>query len=165
MSGVCADCEHTVDWAGSIGHSFESIIPYRSFNKFFPDNESKKVDSGKELLISQIFTIFENSSAANWDDEGADPVKFEALQELLTFILNYPDYLSLPDVDPTDDGGFILEWNAEKENSRLNIELKGTGEIIYAVTFSKKDYHSGIKPFKNIIPGMLLNYIKMVVSR
>lgn len=160
MSGICVECRQMSVNDVSFGFTDTAM---KVLNFFQGTNatytQSVTAPSRKrENIVSELFEIYERCSDGNWDGEGALAISSDTMFEALNFIRLLPADVRLPDVSPSTEGAIDFEWR--KDRARCNIELSGSGEIVYSVYFSKYNRDFGIKPYVEKIPNNVIDIIE-----
>ena len=108
-------------------------------------------------ILNEIFGVFFECNADNWDGDNAKAITRMAVWKLFILIQNYiPDNLTKPEISPDPDGTIGLEWFGEK-GYRMIVIPKGE-EILYAALLGSREFH-GKTNFNEGLPPEVLNIL------
>jgi hypothetical protein len=119
---------------------------------------SESAAFSKQSAYDELFNIWEECKASNWDGQDAFPVKEETLNNTRLFIDALPLGYSLPSVGVEPDGHLTLEWYRHSQWT-ISISISPEGILYYAALFGNSDARNS-EPFLGNISQSLLNLIK-----
>jgi len=164
----CPNCSNDLFPAGSLGSS----LPSRETNQFINSLMEKLLDIATPIVLNTFFgkdiTVLKmleeiRDEASELIDEGQEiTLERATFQNALTFLLNLPNDITLPDLEIEESGDITLEWYKNKWNI-FSVIVDGSGVYYYAGLFGSKDNRDkGRKPLSEGIDEVVLKYIKRI---
>ncbi len=95
---------------------------------------------------------------ANWDDNGAQPVRRETLEKATQLLVAYASYLdehfvcslAAPQIDAVPDGSIDLFWKEPKGQLLINIKPDATVAAFYGDSYNEGDTIKGKIPLDGV---------------
>lgn len=115
------------------------------------------VNGWRDVLLSNIYEIFNECSTVGWDGYEADPVSRTSAEGAEKFIDLLPDRIQLPEIYPEQDGHIAFEWHTDKDKI-FSVTISDR-LLIYAGIFSINSKQHGEEKFLNEIPETIENIL------
>lgn len=132
------------------GVSAESIKVIQFLRSVLRPSAESIVNGWRDVLLSNIYEIFNECSTVGWDGYEADPVLKTSAESAERFINLLPDRIQLPEIYPEQDGHIAFEWHTDK-NKIFSVTISDKS-LIYAGIFSVNSKQHGEENFLNEIP-------------
>jgi hypothetical protein len=121
-----------------------------------PSSESV-VNGWRDVLLSNIYEIFNECSIVGWDGFEANPISRTSAEGAERLINLLPDRIQLPEIYPEQDGHIAFEWHAGKD--KIFSVTISDNLLIYAGIFSVNSKQHGEERFLNEIPETIGNIL------
>lgn len=115
------------------------------------------VNGWRDVLLSNIYEIFNECSIVGWDGYEANPVSRASAEGAERFINLLPDRIQLPEIYPEQDGHIAFEWHTDKDKI-FSVTISDK-LLIYAGIFNVNSKQHGEEIFLNEIPEPIENIL------
>ncbi|HAD04661.1 MAG: hypothetical protein A2091_00545 [Desulfuromonadales bacterium GWD2_61_12] len=112
--------------------------------------------------INELWEVFANCRAANWDGYQAEPVEYPTLQMATQFLKALPLGTAAPSIGAEPDGHLTMEWYRSPRRT-LSVSISPEGELHYASLHGASRVY-GTEPFFGDTPESIMDLIKRVVT-
>jgi hypothetical protein len=125
--------------------------------------EPERKQHNKEPLYQDLYRIYRECSASDWDNYGATPISEQAFFEATKLLDLLPFDLPLPEVLPEPTGEIAFEWYKEKKHVFV-LSVGGKNIISYAGLFGRYSKTYGTEYFFDELPQLVVNNVLRFVG-
>lgn len=115
----------------------------------------------KRLVLEELWTVWKDCSAPDWDGYGAEAVDVEVYRNAYRFIEALPLGCALPTIGADPQGALTLEWYKSPRRV-LSISVSASGELHFAGVFGPGSRHCGTEDFFSELPESVIQMINKV---
>lgn len=108
----------------------------------------------------ELINLFSETSEANWDGYGAEPVCAEALITARKFLNLLPHDIPTPEIAANPAGEVVLEWYFSKTRL-VSLDVAPNRTVTY-IGFCGPNRQKGVECFDQTIPGTILALLRRV---
>ncbi len=119
--------------------------------------------SGDRLmqLQGELYELWEEAGAPNWDNDGGAPVTLPAVLDAMHFMRELPlTYITMPTLGVDRKGCITLDWENAHHDS-VTVIVRGK-RLIFAALYGDGDEAHGISGFVNRIPELIIRHIESI---
>jgi hypothetical protein len=140
---------------GPVSEELASFISSEATDSFqLPIMLRAKFDTVLELR-----RVFQESSAGNWDGEGAEPISDATYQEASRLIRLLPVIFPMPEVTPMPNGQIGLEWYLAR-NRTFVVAVGGNQVLTYAGRFASDRSTHGTERFMDSLSASVVSNLQ-----
>jgi hypothetical protein len=116
-------------------------------------------EDDKILLYSEVYRVYRECSAQDWDGYEGIPISDETFLEAIEIIRLLPKELPLPEVMPEPTGEIAFEWYKDRKHVFV-ISVGGKERLSYAGLFGTGSETHGFESFSDRFPQSFVSHIK-----